>query len=101
MIPALLLALVQIFGLSAANSEGHPTAFEWKIVTPQQSVIECYSVECPIGLIEDGAYSIDLYAIYLHQGPMGPLPWISHATASYSTVIFADGFESGNTNAWN
>lgn len=97
---ALLAAAVSTILLSAADSEGHPDHFAWTVTTPSGATIGNAGAQVVLPITEDGLWLIHLDAVYLHQSPLGPWPWVSSVDAWYSTVIFQDGFEDGTANAW-
>jgi hypothetical protein len=96
----LVAAVVSVLGLSPL-AEGHPIGFHWMVTTPTQGVVESHLEHFPFLITEDGDFHIRLETAYLHQSPFGPMLWVSVDETVFSTILFGDDFESGNTNAWN
>ena len=86
--------------LSGADSEGHPNAFAWHITTPSGDELDFTGETIVVPFTEDGLWHIGMTAYYLHQSPLGPWPWVSETSATYTNVIFINGFETGTTGAW-
>lgn len=83
------------------SAEGHPVRYDWTVTKPSSQILCSSQQNIMVELDQDGLYKISLDVLYLHESPFGPWPWVAHTSVAYSTVIFADDFESGNVNAWN
>jgi len=82
------------------SAEGSPVQFDWTVTKPSFQTLQFSTQNVMVVLDEDGLYQIELDVLYLHESPLGPWPWVAHEEAAFSTIIFADDFESGNINAW-
>jgi hypothetical protein len=107
---ALLAAIVLVFpGLARADSfalelssegEGHPSAYSWEIRSPTGEVTSLDGQTVSVVIDDSGTWRFRSYVYYLHGNPLAPGLWVAIDTAHWPEPLFADGFESGSTEAW-
>ena len=89
--------------LDGTQSQGHPSGYEWCFLRPDGEACEVYSHDETLLWTPDttGVWTIYMTAMYDHEISPG-VKWKSMAEIRVivHNVLFADGFESGDTSAW-
>jgi len=87
-----------IIGLNGAG-QGHPVGYRWQLTAPDGQQFSLTQQNTSLSY-DGGEWRIRLEVVYLHQSPIGPIPWVAVKSTVYPTPLFADGFESGDTTEW-